>query len=277
MIEMNCETDFVARNKKFQSLVQKITNGCQLFSNSSDQHSPSAILSKIPLSGEELANIPLAENRMVKDEIALSIGEVGENIKTRRAVCFKSSGPVLLVGYTHPAPEGISANAKEFYCSGKYGAIVAFRPTESKSKSEKRSRSQESLTLVGKQLCQHVVGKFSLACSIERSESNQLDYFVPGMNPKEIGSMEQPVVAQQGEKPNVVVESSGVNQDSSVAVSNEEEGKPDAEIDETVLVNQEFLLDPDITVREFLIQNSIEVLDYIRFECGESVSDSICE
>ena len=28
MLETNCETDFVARNKKFQSLVQKVTQGC---------------------------------------------------------------------------------------------------------------------------------------------------------------------------------------------------------------------------------------------------------
>lgn len=28
MLEMNCETDFVARNKKFQNLVQKVTQAC---------------------------------------------------------------------------------------------------------------------------------------------------------------------------------------------------------------------------------------------------------
>lgn len=32
MMEVNCETDFVARNKKFQSLVQKLTNSCYTFS-----------------------------------------------------------------------------------------------------------------------------------------------------------------------------------------------------------------------------------------------------
>jgi len=43
------------------------------------------------------------------------------------------------------------------------------------------------------------------------------------------------------------------------------------EVDETTLLNQEFLLDPDLTVREFVIQNNIEVVDFVRFECGENL------
>ncbi len=46
MMEVNCETDFVARNKKFQSLVQKITNGCYTFSKG-QTGAADTILSKV--------------------------------------------------------------------------------------------------------------------------------------------------------------------------------------------------------------------------------------
>ena len=40
--------------------------------------------------------------------------------------------------------------------------------------------------------------------------------------------------------------------------------------DETKLIHQEFLLDPSIRVGEFLSQHSIEVNNFVRFECGGS-------
>jgi elongation factor Ts len=42
MTEINCETDFVARNSKFQTLVEKITQGTFQFSN--EQHSETLLL-----------------------------------------------------------------------------------------------------------------------------------------------------------------------------------------------------------------------------------------
>lgn len=41
--------------------------------------------------------------------------------------------------------------------------------------------------------------------------------------------------------------------------------------DETCLIFQEYLLDPSYTVQEVLEQNKAEVIDYIRFSCGENV------
>lgn len=41
--------------------------------------------------------------------------------------------------------------------------------------------------------------------------------------------------------------------------------------DETCLIFQEYLLDPSYTVEEVLEQNKVQVLDYVRFSCGENV------
>ena len=41
---------------------------------------------------------------------------------------------------------------------------------------------------------------------------------------------------------------------------------------ETAMIHQEFLLNPDVTVSEFLQQNSADIQDFIRFECGETAT-----
>lgn len=40
--------------------------------------------------------------------------------------------------------------------------------------------------------------------------------------------------------------------------------------DEKCLIYQEFLLDSDVTVGELLDENGLEIVDFQRFECGDS-------
>lgn len=98
-----------------------------------------------------------------------------------------------------------------------------------------------------------------------------------GMNPGEIGSMEEPppkrkVSAPPPPPPTPTTQDGDqvVDELDALAVSTSEQ---DAE-DETVLLNQEFLLDPGFTVREFLLQNNVEIVDFVRFECGENLVQS---
>ncbi len=97
------------------------------------------------------------------------------------------------------------------------------------------------------------------------------------MNPAEIGSMDTPPRKRKVPTPPPPTPISVDGQDAPIideldalAVQTSE---PDSE-DETVLLNQDFLLDPEFTVREFLIQNSVEVIDFVRFECGENLQSS---
>lgn len=59
-------------------------------------------------------------------------------------------------------------------------------------------------------------------------------------------------------------------------VGNKETDEPaKVKDEETCLIFQEFLMDPDVTVGELLEENGLEVVDFQRFECGESqVSNS---
>ena len=103
------------------------------------------------------------------------------------------------------------------------------------------------------------------------------------MNPKEIGSLEPPIVEPKKiPEPELKPPSQGRSETDPLFIKYEDEEDDSnytksLEADEHILVNQEFLLDPDITVREFLVQNSIEVLDFVRYECGEVIEPTYCE
>lgn len=75
MIEVNCETDFVARNEKFQAFVGRLLDRAR----------------EVP--GD------LAE--AVKDEVAAKIAEIGENIIVRRNIRYAVTGPGIVAGYIH--------------------------------------------------------------------------------------------------------------------------------------------------------------------------------
>nr|KAF6454142.1 Ts translation elongation factor, mitochondrial [Molossus molossus] len=75
LVEVNCETDFVARNLKFQQLVQQVALGtmlhCQSLKNQLSTYS------KGFLNSSELSELPTGPERegSLKDQLALAIGE----------------------------------------------------------------------------------------------------------------------------------------------------------------------------------------------------------
>lgn len=75
MVEVNCETDFVARNESFQAFVQEM-------------------LEKAMSEDGELAD-------RVKDEVAGRISEIGENIIVRRNARYTVQGEGLIATYIH--------------------------------------------------------------------------------------------------------------------------------------------------------------------------------
>lgn len=76
MIEVNCETDFVARNASFQAFMKELV---QIAKTVGDNQ--------------------LAET--VKDQVAAKIAEIGENIVVRRNVKYAVQGDGIIAGYIH--------------------------------------------------------------------------------------------------------------------------------------------------------------------------------
>jgi elongation factor Ts len=75
MVEVNCETDFVAKNEIFQAFVKKIVEKAKT------------------VQGD------LAE--AVKDEVVAKIAEIGENIIVRRSIRYEVQGSGIIASYIH--------------------------------------------------------------------------------------------------------------------------------------------------------------------------------
>ncbi|HKK83829.1 MAG TPA: translation elongation factor Ts [Atribacterota bacterium] len=107
IVEINSETDFVAKNEKFQNLVDEISDHI-LQSNSDD----------VKTLLEEKWH--LDNNKTVNDIIKEAIANIGENINLRRFKKFESDG--FLYGYIH--------------LGGKIGVMVNFDDEFSKEKEQ---------------------------------------------------------------------------------------------------------------------------------------------
>lgn len=83
IIEVNCETDFVAKNDEFQALVK----GCA-----------ELVASKNPADVAALSALPMGEGTVESTRTAL-VGKIGENMSVRRFVRVQAQGK--LVSYIH--------------------------------------------------------------------------------------------------------------------------------------------------------------------------------
>ncbi|XP_017117187.1 elongation factor Ts, mitochondrial [Drosophila elegans] len=143
MVELNCETDFVARNDTFKRFVDHVACMCLHYTDLTDFDGD---LWKLGFDADALKNLRTEEGRTLGDHLALLIGAIGENATIRRALCFKVNNDLKLVGYAHPAPTNVGTT-EGITQVGKYGAIVAYR-------SEQKLLDFE----FHKSICQQIVG-----------------------------------------------------------------------------------------------------------------------
>ncbi len=123
IIEVNSETDFVARNEKFQELVLHCVEAGINIENSSNYV-------------EDLKNQSINSEK-INDELTNKIAVIGENLQIRRGKTVKLDSKGLIVEYLHNTitPE-----------LGKIGVLVAL-----KSEADK-----EKLRELGKEIAMHV-------------------------------------------------------------------------------------------------------------------------
>ena len=137
MVEINSETDFVARNEFFQSFVKKCSN--LVLTHKSDI--------------DALKALPFPDTgRSVDQELSNNIATIGENMNIRRVEYLEVSEGVL-VSYIH---NKITDDL------GKLGVIVAI---ESQAK-------QSELLEVGKQIAMHIAATSPKSLNIEDLDSD---------------------------------------------------------------------------------------------------------
>ena len=84
IVEMNCETDFVAKNEDFLALAAGIAQ---------------LVLDKAPADVAAVSALPMADGRTVEETRAALVGKIGENMSVRRFVCTAAKGK--LASYIH--------------------------------------------------------------------------------------------------------------------------------------------------------------------------------
>ncbi|MEO1252602.1 MAG: translation elongation factor Ts [Pseudomonadota bacterium] len=131
VVEVNSETDFVARNDVFQKMVGDI--------------SATAISVEGDLDGLRAAKYP-GTDKAVDEHIAEMVGQIGENMALRRAAGI-SVGEGVVATYVH----GMVTDG-----AGKIGVIVGLKSSGDKAK----------LDALGKQIAMHVAAARPLAGTI---------------------------------------------------------------------------------------------------------------
>uniref|UniRef100_T1JEJ1 Elongation factor Ts, mitochondrial n=1 Tax=Strigamia maritima TaxID=126957 RepID=T1JEJ1_STRMM len=207
MVEVNCETDFVARNDNFQSMIAAVAQATLGYATDKGMYGHE--FCKIILAKPDLSNLKTIDGEhTLADLIAWHVNLLGENIALKRAVCWCVRDEMQISGYIHPP-----FLHKTGVLMGKFGSLVCYRKLP-----EPALTVDVTLNDVGSMLAKQIVG----------------------MNPESIG--------------------------------NKEEDKPSEDEDsETKLIFQPMITDTDQIVGEFLDQNGVQVIDYIRFHCGESL------
>jgi elongation factor Ts len=132
VIEVNSETDFVARNPQFQEMVQKITS--------------QALAANGDLSKLLAANYPGTGNT-VDVEVKEAIATIGENMGVRRTAALSVREGVVADYVHNKAADGL----------GKIGVLVALESTG----------DTDSLMTLGRQIAMHVAAASPLVVNVE--------------------------------------------------------------------------------------------------------------
>ncbi len=203
VVEVNSETDFVAKNEDFQSMVTDLATAAL------------AVDDVEALKSADLGGKPASE--VITDAVA----KIGENIQLRRMASMDGD---RVASYVH------NSVAQDM---GKIGVVVGYSGADSD---------------LPRQIAMHVAAINPVAL-----DEASLD---PAAVEKERGI--QMEIARESGKPEAVIEKMI-------------EGRMRKFIAESTLLNQAFVVNPDLTVGKAAEEAGIEVTGFIRLEVGEGI------
>ncbi len=202
-VEVNSETDFVAKNAEFQEMVGKIAYAAE------------GVADVDALLAADLGG------KSVSDTLTDKIATIGENMSVRRMA--KLSGDTV-VSYVHNA----ATNGM-----GKIGVLVALTGGDE---------------AIGKQIAMHIAAVNPAALSeadmdpaiVEKEKQVQMD------------------IARESGKPEQVIEKMII-------------GRMKKFVAESTLLNQQFVVNPDLTVEAAAKEAGATVTGFVRMEVGEGI------
>lgn len=204
MAEVNCETDFVAREEEFRGFAREVAR---------------LVLANAPDGVESLGALRLDGGATVDERRRELVARIGENISVRRFEVLDAGGGSV-AGYSH---------------GGRIGVLVALD-------------AGDEPAAVGKDVAMHVAASRPLAVS-----GSEL--------PAELVERERSIIEAQAAdtgKPPAIVEKI-------VA------GRLRKFVEESTLLGQPFVKDPDVRVAAHLAARGAVVHRFVRFEVGEGI------
>ena len=202
-VEVNSETDFVAKNADFQALVKDISG--------------------IALTADDIDALKAADmgGKTVESSVTDAIAKIGENLSLRRMAKIEGG---TVVSYVH------NAAAPDM---GKIGVLVAM------------TGGDEAF---GKQVAMHVA-------AVNPASLSEAD-LDPAVVEKEKGI--QMDIARESGKPEAVIEKMII-------------GRMQKFMAEVTLLNQQFVINPDLTVGKAAEEAGATITGFVRLEVGEGI------
>jgi elongation factor Ts len=218
LVEVNSETDFVARNPEFQNAVR--VTATNALKNGGDP--------------EKTLHSAAPEGGTIGEMLVGLVAKIGENMTLRRSVSLSVSDGVVAQYIHNTAADGM----------GKIGVLVALESTGDKAR----------LTDLGRKIAMHVASAKPLAATTAE------------LDPKVVEKEKQILTEQAKEsgKPAAVIEKMV-------------EGRIRKFYQESVLVEQAFVMDPDVTVGAFIEKHAkefgaaVKLVGFVRYEVGEGI------
>ncbi|KAL8209691.1 hypothetical protein R6Q57_006423 [Mikania cordata] len=239
VIELNCETDFVARNEIFQHLALSLAK-LALCAESSEQ-----VSGAFPVGLQSLEDLKinidhpkLSGETTVQNAITEVAAMMGENVKLRRGFAMSMSKHGVMSTYLHTCPQpGL----------GRIAGILSLEVDD-------ENASLDAVQRVGSELAMHVVAAKPLVVTKE-------------LVSPDVVQNERDILRSQAE-------SSGRPQ---AAIEKMVEGRLRKYFEEVVLLEQKFIVNDTINVKTLLSEISkevgspVKIGNFLRMEVGEGL------
>lgn len=234
LIELNCETDFVAKNEEFRGLAHQLTtalfNHAENILNSKSNYKTESKggLNSLDISTNDLK---LPNGHSFEELIVSSIGKLGEKISLNRVKIFYTSPEFNIFGHSHP--------------NEKFGNVEMGRFISIVSMKRRDENSGFPFEKLGRQICHHIIGMVPETLG-EPNEN------------KEVNELKENLMTNEEEKDD---EDNGGDFSENTTKIDENESQ---------LMRQAFMLNPRQTVYEYLDYHGADVKDFLRLELGQS-------
>ena len=204
IIEVNCETDFVAKNEKFNAFIDRL---CKTIINSDAK------------TMEEALALTEEDGSTINDDVINMTATIGEKISFRRFNILEKTDSQAFGAYTHMG-----------------GKIT-------------------TLTLID---------------GDNTEVANDVAMHLAAMNPKYVSR--EAVPASDIEEESKVLKEQAINEGKPAEIAEKMvAGRINKYYKDIVIVEQEFVKNPDITVGTYLSNNNSKLVDMIRYEVGEGI------